>query len=243
MKRQIFLIANKFYQHCYPLYYLLYSNWKPIADRHERQVVERCARPGMRIADVGANIGMYTKFFSEVAGNTGRVHAFEPAPSNFRRLRQHTGGLANVSLNQAAVGEASGTIDLYISKDLNVDHRTFDGGDGREKISVPVLRLDDYFPAGERVDLIKIDVQGYELSVLRGAQRVLDENRGIKLLVEFWPYGLRKAATDPSDILKFARSHGFSVTPINKPAELAIESASQVADNDAVYCNILLSRT
>ena len=214
MKLQLFRIADKLYYHAYPIYYPMYSGWKAFHDRRERTLLRTIIKTGMCVVDGGANIGVYSRFLSALVGNSGRVHAFEPAPYNFKRLQKNIGQLPNVSLNQCALGERSGFIGLYYSKELNVDHRTYESGDGRERISVPVTTLDDYFPAGKRVDLIKLDVQGYELSVLRGAERVLKENRDIKVLMEFWPYGLRKASTDPGDILNFARLHGFVVTPI-----------------------------
>ena len=59
-----------------------------------------------------------------------------------------------------------------------------------------MIALDDYFKPGERVDLIKMDIQGYELHALRGANRVLADNPDIKLLLEFWPYGLKQAGAN-----------------------------------------------
>ena len=239
MKLQLFRIADKLYYHAYPIYYPLYSSWKALRDRRERTLLRTIIRTGMCVVDGGANIGVYTRFLSALAGDSGHVHSFEPAPYNFKRLQQNVGKLPNVSLNQCALGETSGSVGLYYSKDLNVDHRTYESGDGRERISVPVTSLDNYFPAGKRVDLIKLDVQGYELSVLRGAERVLKENRDIKVLMEFWPYGLRKASIDPGDVLKFAHLHDFVVTPI--PASTPLIEANALATFDE-FCNILLTR-
>ena len=66
-------------------------------------------------------------------------------------------------------------------------------GDSRHRCQIEMIALDDYFKPGQRVDLIKMDIQGYELHALRGASRVLADNPGIKLLLEFWPYGLKQA--------------------------------------------------
>ena len=100
----------------------------------------------------------------------------------------------NVRLTQAVVGERSGECKLYVSDKLNVDHRAYKAdGDSRRAIPIQMVALDDYFKPGQRVDLIKMDIQGYELHALRGAQRVLQENPGINLLLEFWPAGLAQA--------------------------------------------------
>ena len=79
------------------------------------------------------------------------------------------------------------------------------------------MSLDDYFCPGSPVDFIKIDVQGYEHSVLRGAQRVLKENRGIRVLMEFWPYGLSKAGVAPSDVLNSSRFAGWTSARCRAP--------------------------
>ena len=125
--------------------------------------------PGAVAVDPGANIGIYSRFFSGCVGPTRVVHAFEPSPENFRRLRSATGKLPNVCLSRAAVGERSGRSQLYLSKKLNVDHRAYlpEGG-SRDTVPIDVIALDDYFRPGDRVDLIKLDVQGYELHASRG---------------------------------------------------------------------------
>src|SRR5438046_6173778 len=149
---------------------------------------------GTVVADVGANIGIYAQFLSLCVGPTGSVHSFEPSPDNFRRLSAATRDLSNVRLTQAAVGERSGECKLYVSDKLNVDHRAYKAdGDSRRAVPTEMIALDDYFKPGQRVDLIKMDIQGYELHALRGTQRVLRENRDIDLLLEFWPVGLEQA--------------------------------------------------
>ena len=242
MNNNLFRLANKLYEHCYPVYYPLYAVWKALSDRRERALLRRLIRPGMTVVDVGANIGIYTRFFSGLAAASGRVHAFEPAPSNYKRLQENTEHFANVSLEQAAVGDRSGTIRLFVSEELNVDHRTFDSGDGRKGIDVPVVSLDEYFTAGHRVDLIKIDVQGYELSVLQGAKRVLAENHDIKVLMEFWPYGLAKAAVAPSTVIELINSLGFEIRTTNDPDGGLFDATGLDPNNIDHYCNLIVTK-
>lgn len=242
MKNNLFRLANKLYEHCYPAYYPLYAVWKALSDRRERALLRRLIRPGMTVVDVGANIGIYTRFFSGLAAVSGRVHAFEPAPSNYKRLRENAEHFTNVSLNHAAVGDCSGTIRLFVSDELNVDHRTFDSGDGRKGIDVPVVSLDEYFSAGHRVDLIKIDVQGYELSVLQGAKRVLAENRDIKVLMEFWPYGLAKAAVSPSKVIELINSLGFEIRTTSDENGDLFDGTGLDPNNIDHYCNLLFTK-
>lgn len=241
MKNHLFRLANKLYEHCYPAYYPLYASWKAISDRRERTLLRQLIQPGMTIIDVGANIGIYTRFFSKLTGKSGCIHAFEPAPSNFKRLKENVGHLANVSLNNTAIGNRSGVIQLYISDELNVDHRTFDSGDGRNEIDVPVVSLDEYFALGQHVDLIKIDVQGYELSVLQGAKRVLKENSNVKVIMEFWPYGLMKASVIPSEVLELIHSLGFEIRTTRDPVGSLFDGSALNPMKIDHYCNLVLT--
>ena len=187
-------IGNKVYDRAFPIYVLCYRAFKAYADRAERKLLRRMLSPGDVAVDIGANIGIYTQLLSRWVGPTGLVHSFEPSPENFGRLQSATRKLANVRLSQSAVGESSRRTTLYVSDKLNVDHRAYlPEGDSRHTVPIEMIALDDYFKPGERVDLIKMDIQGYELHALRGADRVLADNPGIKLLFEFWPYGLKQA--------------------------------------------------
>jgi len=186
--------ANKLYEYASPIYRPLYAAYKAYADRAERALLRKILFQGAVVVDVGANIGIYSQFLSRCVGPTGLVHSFEPSPDNFKRLSAATRDLSNVRLSQAAVGERSGECKLYVSDKLNVDHRAYKtDGDSRRALATEMVALDDYFKRGQHLDLIKMDIQGYELHALRGAQRVLRENPEINLLLEFWPAGLEQA--------------------------------------------------
>src|SRR5262249_43705184 len=156
-------VANKLYENAFPIYRPVYAAYKAYADRAERHLLKTILFPGAVVVDVGANIGIYSVFLSQCVGPTGLVYSFEPAPANFKRLCNATRSFSNVRLSQAAVGEHSGEAKLYISDKLNVDHRTYKAnGDSRRAVPTEMVALDDYFKPGQRVDLIKIDIQGYE---------------------------------------------------------------------------------
>src|SRR6266571_895226 len=183
--------GNKLYKHAFPIYRPLYAAYKAYADRAERELLRQILFQGAVAVDAGANIGIYSQFLARCVGATGVVHSFEPSPENFKRLQSTTRKLANVRLSQAALGECSGRSRLYLSDKLNVDHRTYvTEEDSRQTVPIDIIALDDYFKPGEHVDLVKMDIQGYELHALRGANRVLADNADLKMLVEFWPYGL-----------------------------------------------------
>lgn len=104
---------------------------------------------------------------------------------------------------------------LYISDALNVDHRAYPTGEHiRQTTPIRAVKLDHYFRPGERVDLIKLDIQGYELHALRGAERLLQERAELKLLLECWPYGLALAGGSTTQLHGFLRQRG---TKIGRP--------------------------
>lgn len=208
-------IGNKIYDHAFPIYRLCYRTFKAYADREEQQLLKRILSPGSVVVDAGANIGIYSQFLSYCVGPTGVVHSFEPSPENFKRLQSATRKLANVHLCQAAVGECSGRSKLYVSDKLNVDHRTYaTEGDSRCAVPIDIVALDDYFKPGQRVDLIKMDIQGYELHALRGTSRVLADNCSAKLLLEFWPYGLEQAGASWLELIDTLRTRNMSISQI-----------------------------
>jgi FkbM family methyltransferase len=236
-------VGNKAYQHVFPIYRLLYRAFKVYTDRSERQFLRRILFTGAVVVDAGANIGIYSEFLSRCVGPTGVVHSFEPSADNFKRLRAATRRLPNVRLSQAAVGEHSGNSELYLSDKLNVDHRAYMADrDSRRTTPIEMVALDDYFKPGERVDLIKMDIQGYELHALRGAKRVLEDNPDIKLLVEFWPYGLKQAGANWADLIAALEQKGMIILRVSSKGLIPFHPASTSESADW-YVNLFASRT
>ncbi|HEY4255847.1 MAG TPA: FkbM family methyltransferase [Candidatus Udaeobacter sp.] len=203
--------------------------------------MKRVLSVGDVVVDAGANIGVYSQFLARCVGATGIVHSFEPSPENFKHLQSATRKLANVRLSQAALGECSRRSRLYLSDKLNVDHRTYaTEEDSRRTVPIDIIALDDYFKPGQRVDLIKMDIQGYELHALRGANRVLADNPSAKVLLEFWPYGLKQAGANWIELIATLESKNMAVHRITKrgPVPLRPESVSESPD---WYVNVFAS--
>jgi len=235
-------IGDQVYRHAFPIYRPLYAVYKAYSDRVERQLLTEILFPGAIVVDAGANIGIYSQFLSRCVGPSGVVHSFEPSRDNFKRLRAATRELPNVHVSQAAVGEHSGGSQLYISDKLNVDHRTYsDEGSSRRTVPIEMIALDDYFKPGERVDLIKMDIQGYELHALRGAARVCRDNPDIKLLLEFWPYGLRQAGANWVDLIAALETKGMVVGQVPSEGIISFNSRA-VSENPDWYISLFASR-
>lgn len=136
--------------------------------------------PGSTAVDVGANAGYFALLLADLTGPAGSVHAFEPNPELFALM--HTSAAARPDRNlvpvQAALGDAEGTGDLYLSTDAaNTGLSTMSpevAGEGAAAVKVATRTLDGY--CAERSlapDLLKIDVEGHELAVLAGARKLL----------------------------------------------------------------------
>lgn len=147
----------------------------------ERRLLRRLVRPGQSVADVGANIGYCTLLFAQAVGPAGRVACIEPEPDNLAELRRNIerNHLPQVEVFPVAVGAKAGTVSLRAGINGSVME------DGSGEFQVPLRPLDELL-AGQPVDFIKIDVEGYEGYVLDGASRLLEERRP-NLFVEIHP--------------------------------------------------------
>jgi FkbM family methyltransferase len=233
--------GNRVYDRAFPIYRSCYRAFKAYADRAERQLLKRILSAGDVVVDAGANIGIYSQFLARCVGATGNVHSFEPSPENFKRLESAVRRHTNVRVSNAAVGERSGRSKLYVSDKLNVDHRTYPiEGDSRPAVPIDIIALDDYFKPGERVDLIKMDIQGYELHALRGASRVLADNPKAKLLLEFWPYGLEQAGANWLEFIETLRAKNLSIAQVTNHGLIPFRSDSVRVDPQW-YVNLFAS--
>jgi FkbM family methyltransferase len=235
--------ANELYQRAFPIYRPVYAAYKMYADRTERVLLRKSVFQGAVVVDVGANIGIYSRFLSGCVGPTGLVHSFEPSPDNFKRLCAATRDLPNVRLTQAVVGERSGKGELYVSDKLNVDHRAYKADDdSRRALPTQMVALDDYFKPSQRVDLIKMDIQGYEVHALRGAQRVLHENPDIILLLEFWPAGLEQAGVGWEELVELLQGLNMSLAVVRSSALVSFDP-HDVRNDISWYVNLFARRS
>jgi FkbM family methyltransferase len=179
--------------------------------REERRFFENTVTAGQTVVDVGANQGIFTLLFSRLVGREGRVVALEPEPGLFAALDGNCrrNGADHVTRLQMAAGEKRAQGVLHCSRFNRGDNRLSDSLAG-PSVSVNIAALDDLLPT-ETVNLIKIDVQGYELQVVKGMQQMLDRVRDIKVFFEYWPAGLGYAGTAAGELPDFFLSRGFSL--------------------------------
>lgn len=152
------------------------------------QAMARILQPGMIAVDVGANVGYYTLLMANVVGAEGRVVALEPNPRLAELLRQTlsvNGFDSKVTLDTRAASLESGhSIQFIIPKGRPMNAAIGDSAsEGDQIIRTQTIRLDQALP--EKVDFIKIDVEGAEQLAWQGLQKTLDANPRIKIFLEF----------------------------------------------------------
>lgn len=169
--------------------------------------------------DVGANIGYYTRMFSERVGESGVVFAFEPSLSNFERLCEECDSLSNAHFNPIGLGRKSGTVTfLQGSDELGATSRILEHeqSDSCSPESLVKIRSGtEIIRSGEASspNIIKIDVEGFELEVLQGLGSELgaESLRAIGVEVHFGLLKQRGISDGPRQIEDLLMEHGFKV--------------------------------
>jgi len=143
---------------------------------------------GMRLVDIGAHLGYESMLGAELVGRTGRVVSFEPQRQIFGYTERNLRRYPQVRVMSAAVGERNGVIDFHeralaLSAFSGSDASAQSATGSEQSYTVPVVKLDEALRINERpVDFIKCDVEGAEMSVLRGACDILREDRPLLVL-------------------------------------------------------------
>jgi FkbM family methyltransferase len=158
------------------------------AGTHETSVQAAIAsrlRDGSTFWDVGAHAGFFSLMAGRLVGSKGQVHAFEPVPENRERLVRSIllSRLNNVTIHSCALSDRAGQIVLY-DAGLSVMWTSIEGASRQASIRVEANTLDSVAETVRPPDLIKIDVEGGELAVLRGAPRLLAKRRPT-MVIEF----------------------------------------------------------
>lgn len=178
------------------------GSWEPF----ETNIMVSMLGAGDMMIDVGANIGWHTVVCALTIGPSGRVFSFEPDGANADLLERNVAlnNLGNVRVFRCALSEQTGTVPFNRSANNMGDHRIHPGVCGADSTRVPTDTL-DRLVASEGFDLsktriVKIDTQGAELMVFRGARHTMAElPEGCAVFVEFSPNLLRKHTPDSSD--------------------------------------------
>ena len=196
-------------------------------EKNETELFKVMVKKGMVVLDIGANIGYYTLLAARLVGIEGKVFAFEPDPYNSSLLYKNieVNGYTNIVLVQKAVFSWSGKMELFLDKkNLGGHSLSMANVNKGNSIITEVTRIDDFFKNSTfKIDLVKMDVQGLEMKVIEGMGNVIKENKGIKIIFEFWPWGLQNADSSPRAFLNKLVEYGFKlyeIEPYLKPVSI-----------------------
>lgn len=201
-------------------------------ETRELAFAERFLRPGMTVLDIGAHQGLYTLLASRCVGPSGRVFSFEPSPRERRALRLNLiiNFCDNVAIQALALGIQETIAGLYVVDEYNTGCNSLRPPNVPEPTSTVAVRvgtLDNWLAEQEidRVDFIKLDVEGAELSVLKGAREFLARTRAV-LLVEVAQIRTERWGYDAMEIVRFLENMGYAWFEILDGGRLA--PASQI---------------
>jgi FkbM family methyltransferase len=184
-------------------------------EKAETRLLNELLKPGYTFVDVGANIGYFATLASKRVGSDGAVLAIEPDPGNFQLLEMNVlqNRLENVRLFNLAAGASMGEGLLFKSHWNLGDHRLYaSSDDSRHSVRVPIRTVDEIVAdAGfEEVDIIKVDVQGYESFVQKGMTRTLAQSKALSVITEYWPYGMKEAGGSPEEYIQTFMDMGYA---------------------------------
>ncbi len=171
-------------------------------------------RPGMTFVDVGANVGYFTALAASCVGRSGRIFAIEPQPYAHERLAEmiSRNALAQARTLWGGLSDAAGELPLYMPSETASEHNATMGPHANDRrISVPVKTLDDCMAEWgiERIDLMKVDVEGHEPKVFDGAAGALKAGRIQAVLCEFNDFWLRHAGGGAQELYDRLLRAGF----------------------------------
>ena len=191
-----------------------------VYEKSESHFVKSICYEGMNILDIGANIGYYTALFSQLAGDRGSVIAIEPDLESYKYLSKSINSFnyKNVLSFRLAASDIKQKLPLFISKENRGDNRLYSTNQKRKTIMVDCLTVDELLEENkiENLDLIKIDVQGYEPKVLKGMLNIVRSSKKLILLSEFWPEGILQAGESPKEFLTMLRKMQFQLFEFKK---------------------------
>ncbi len=209
-------------------------------------------RPGDTVFDVGAHIGRFSVFVEKLVGETGRVFAFEPVPQTYWALREclALNRSQRVQAEQAAICDRVGTAEMHcfppeFSSWNSLGKPIMTTPAGRQVTPaqtaiVPALTLDHICRRDgiDRVDFLKVDVEGFEAAVFCGAHRLLAERRIGRICFEISQAPLAGAGSTAREVFDILESHGYRVYQFDEKAR---RFEGPLRDSNAYWANYYAS--
>ena len=199
----------------------------------DENIIRKFLRPGATYVDVGANIGTLALSAASKLGNTGMIFAIEAHPVTYKHLVENVeiNPFKNIELINSAVGEREGH--LYFSN-IRSDDMNRVVEDAETGIRVPVNTLDNLLTKQERIELLKIDVEGYEKFVLAGALETLEKTAVV--IYESWDKHFNNFGYNSREIIGFLEDKRFKLFEHKDQKIMAIPT-----NHESVECENLIA--
>lgn len=184
------------------------------SEEPDLSIVSRLVKNGDTCLDIGANFGLYTRFLSQYVGDSGKIHAFEPIEKTFQSLSNNVRKLKlkNTEVHNIALSDKNGEASMIIPEYEDGGENTYEAriidGHADKAETVSCQRLDDFIGSNISPAFIKIDVEGHEISVLKGGKNCIEKNRPI-LLIEI-NGGIHKSNENAIEIVSFLSDFEYS---------------------------------
>lgn len=182
--------------------------FKGVREELQTEIWKKMIRPEMNILECGANLGYYALMEAAIVGNKGRVYAIEPIPENFRILKK------NIKLNNysniikaynLAISDQEGNSKIAVTKNSNFATMLLEKDimskwmskklkqQTKKIIKIKTVRMDNFLKNKRDIDLIRMDIEGYEIKVIKGLISAIEKSRKpIKLFIELHPSVLKE---------------------------------------------------
>ncbi len=183
-----------------------------IRERYSVDVMKEELKPGQVVVDIGANIGYYALLEAKIIGERGRVYCLEPAPENIDLLRRNVAvnGYTNIEIYHAAAGAESKMGTIYLSESHNQHALIAENVGGMiGSMPVQVFALDDFLKDKPYPSIVRMDVEGFELDILRGMKKILAEKNPLKFYIEIHGFFLKDGGV--KELLSILKGAGFRV--------------------------------
>ena len=182
----------------------------------DTKIIREEIHEGDIVIDVGANIGYYTLIFAQLVGSSGKVFAFEPEPKNFEILKKNIeiNNYQNIVAEQKIVSDKSGIVKLFIAEHGIVGHRINQEKSSQKFIEVESIILDNYIKKlnlDNKINFIKIDVEGSEPKVLEGTKEIIQKSNQLKIFTEFNREVVKEYGIEPKEMIDLFYRNGFKI--------------------------------
>lgn len=214
---------------------------KGIREPTEVKLFIQEVNPNMNIIDVGANLGYYVLL--ECKLTKGQIYGIEPNPQAFEYLKRSVklNGYKNVKLFNIGINDSKRVLPFYISKKWNWSRFDNPREDIIETKKIQTDNLDNLF-GDKKIDLIRMDVEGYELNILKGINKIIKKNPNLILFLEF--HGDMFDTSEKKEFINWIKEKGFEIRFLGKSGEKHNLKYKKVNPNklinlNSAYCLVL----